>query len=842
LAKANNRDASESQWRGVDRQFEETFGTGYLDRWQVAQASELAINWNKLFPYQLLLLKRNEEGKWSKTSFGPPPVTLPIPPQTLNIDMPFAMTVEATQGGVIEQANGAPFRDISLQGTTGVLPLRNTTAKPAILNPLQGIFLGTSNTILGAANTVTTVKNAVGVGDSTPPNVIPETDFASKADNSPAFGTGYYQFLLLKRFLEWYAEAKKGSSYRNITLGFAVYKEQEVYLVTPQAFSVARSASQPLSYQYSLKLRAWGRVVLSEGAVGGQAHHKFVGRDPNLYARVGNALDAARTAMSLARNTITSFAGDLNNLIETNVRKAQLFVSDATGTSVMGHQIAPGLIPELKTPLLTAIAEGRFSFLTADNYNLVVPLAGGVNWPMVDLLAELSKLANEEAEQKSSGRVGQQTTVLNNKRSSSPALSVFTDPPLEFWKYVSLDALVLKPSTIRNIQNALDEVRNLRRGDFEDFRDEMLRAIANYEQAVGVGDSTVMATLGVPVRPQVREVTDQDWDVLFAMQQIAQQYDAMAASSSIDARPAVSVMDVMAGFADRSGVAFTRPTSKFLVPVPYGYTLEQLANQYLGNPDRWMEIATLNGLRTPYIDETGWMQDFATNGVGNQFSVVDASRYFVNQTVWLSALGVKREKRRITKIQQLGPSLALVTVNGQANLDRFKLSNEAFVHAFLPGTTNSLQYIYIPSDAPADEDWITKSIPGVDTLDPLFTVGGVDLMLDTAGDLVITPDGSTRLSSGLHNLIQRLRIAIGTPRGSLFRHPDFGFGIKVGSSTADVSAQDILIAAKQFVKDEEGFTGVQYAAVRKVANGLTLSMSVGIEGVNKNVPVTIDLR
>jgi hypothetical protein len=183
-----------------------------------------------------------------------------------------------------------------------------------------------------------------------------------------------------------------------------------------------------------------------------------------------------------------------------------------------------------------------------------------------------------------------------------------------------------------------------------------------------------------------------------------------------------------------------------------------------------------------------------------------------------------------------------LSLSGEGDLHRFTLAKEAFVQSFLPETVNSLQYLYIPSDDEVETDWQTRSIPGVDTFDPLFRVGGADLMLTSDGDLAITSDGTTRLAVGLTNLIQRVRIAVATPQGSLLRHPEFGFGVSPGTSTSDVTASQVLAAAKNFVKNEEGFDGVDYAAVNKSGGTLTLSMSVKIAGVGKTIPINVTLR
>lgn len=797
--------------------------------WDVANAASLSLNWNKLFPFQLVIMER-KEGIWSIAK-SPSPFTLPIGPQSLSIDMAFAFQVEATQGGIIEQSNGAPFRDIVLQGTTGVLPLRGTVEKPASFNVAQGIFAGTVNASQAFAS-----QAAQSLNLAQPQNIIPEADFDKNSGGfSIGESTGYFQFLLLKRYLEWYANVKKTSAGVNLCLGLAVWKEKEIYLVTPNKFTVSRSAQAGLTYNYTLAMRAWKRVV-NQTAVGGvQVPHTFPGRDANSYAKVINGIENARRVLENGRNILQAIRADVNNLVFGNIRRVTLFAKDVLGTSAAATDFPASLVEDFKNGIL-------------ELQNLPDIIGPNPLPQTAQLMKDIDALSSSSQKSKTGGgssAVGQLKQSLANNQGSSPALDAFVKPEnyYDFWSRIPVDTLNLRPETVRRLEKEKESIRDLRREDFERMRDDIAAVLADFESSVGVGNSTYNSVYGDTNRTPVRaEPSDNDWDIIFSLGETMRQLEAMAASSSINRVQNNTPSDFVAGLAQRSGIAYSVPTSKYLVPFPYGYTLEQLSSKYLGTPDRWIEIATLNGLKSPYVDETGFTQDFVTNGSGNKFSVTDASRYYVDQSVWLSALGVKREKRHITKIEKLSPTLAIITVDGEADLSRFKTSLEAFVQAFTPETVNSLQYIYIPSDEQVENDWLTKSIPGIDDFDPLFRVGGADLLLDNNGDLVITRDGTTRLAVGLTNLIQRLRIGLATPQGSLARHPEFGFGIIAGTSTADLSAKSVLAAAKSFVQNEDGFSGVTSASVYKNGNSMSISLAVQVAGTGKTVPITVELK
>ncbi len=99
--------------------------------------------------------------------------------------------------------------------------------------------------------------------------------------------------------------------------------------------------------------------------------------------------------------------------------------------------------------------------------------------------------------------------------------------------------------------------------------------------------------------------------------------------NQVDQTP--SSLEFVAGLAQQAGIFFNIPKSKYAVPMPYGHSLERLALQYLGNANRWHEIATLNNLRDPYIDEEGFAIALLTNAVGHQIVLPNVDNLFVSQ-------------------------------------------------------------------------------------------------------------------------------------------------------------------------------------------------------------------
>lgn len=177
------------------------------------------------------------------------------------------------------------------------------------------------------------------------------------------------------------------------------------------------------------------------------------------------------------------------------------------------------------------------------------------------------------------------------------------------------------------------------------------------------------------------------------------------------------------------------------------------------------------------------------------------------------------------------------------DISAFKLSDGATIHAFLPDTVNCRQVIYIPSDVePSEDDYQTKGVPGIDEFDPLLRVAGQDILITQSGDLVVTPDGDTPVAQGLTNITQYVRIALSVPKGTLLHHPDFGLAVPIGVNTADLDPEELADAARDLFEGDSTFTGLQSVAVSKSGPSATLALSVGVRGVSKFIPISVDVQ
>jgi hypothetical protein len=790
-------------------------------------------NWNQLFPYQLIIVEQTGDGRYTRPQPGLTmggqsafQYTLPMPPESFQISMPFAINNSVTLGGHIEEHNGAPTRMITMTGTTGVFAGRGQAIQPQAFQWRDAVFAGT---VTAARATATAAKSIV--NPKFTDNTVPQSDFNGTTEGSGAL-TGWYQFRLLQLFFESYVEMKKNKEKRNTRLALATWKDEAVYLVSPMQFVVDKNSGSPLEYHYNLTFKAYKRVKLDRGLADKVKPYRPIDVSPGALSKTLNTLTAARLVLQGAKKTLMAVGGDVDRTIFEPIRQLTLLCKDTLSLPLSVSDLSDSIAQNTKTAVLQIVSVRK----DKDDWLQNVKRVGRhVSANAQAIHDAIKSLGTEKADNTDVSTISQALV------DSHPANSAFDKPSdnYDYFSNVPVGDLKLSPSMQNAIAAERRRVHNLTRLDYQNMANGIQSSADAYAAAIGAGHPTYNAIYGLqaPTSTIIDNPTDDDFNTLFYLNQLALEMRRFAVANTDDAK--LTSIAAVAGLATRSGIAFTQPRSKFAVPFPYGGSLEQLAFQYLKDPDRWIEIASLNGLQTPYVDEVGFQLTLLVNGANNTLFVSSADHLFVGQPVFISSDTTVRTPRTITKIDILALNQVLVTVDGEANMDQFITLAHAKLEAFLPNTVNSQQVIYIPSDlAPKDRDFTTKSIPGVDEHDSFIAVGGVDLLLTPANDLVITPDGDSRWSVGLTNIIQKVRLAMSTVQGTLSRHPDYGLPIEVGMSLADLNAAQIVRAVEGMFAGDPTFTDIKAAHIDVTGPLAALNIAVEVAGVSQIIPIS----
>jgi hypothetical protein len=693
---------------------------------------------------------------------------LPLTPKQLQITDQFAINTSATMRGVIEEHNGVKFKMISASGTTGIWPGR--------INFEDGVL-------------ITPEKEDKGVG------------------------TGYFQALLLQQFLEQYAMAKKDPAKKRWRLVFDCPKTNESFIVTPIQYSVTKSERSPNEFLYNMQFKAWKRVDLNSAkkdiALGS------IKPDVSAFDKFNQALSKGRSFMSSSLNTIKAIRADFRKPFDA-LRKVSMFVKDASGAVLQLSDLPSKILQDIDSSIKKVAsdlgaADSNFSAAFANPFGLDRGKGAESKARSVvsKITSENAKFEGVSAEQIEAGVLG---VEARDAQRSSPINDIFNEPEgnFDFFNGIDVNSLELTPQQQIAIEDEIELNALISVEELKEITQELQDLMLDLTNSFGAGDAFFSEVYG---RPEPKErattMTLEEFELISALEEIVLNLNILTSTRELDDDRRQSSLEYVGGLADDSDITFdSASTAKQLVPVPFNLTIEEISARYLGDADRYNEIITLNNLRSPYIDEDGFFYSLLSNGDGRQFNIEANENLFVGQKIQLSSNTVPTFTRKITNVEKITDTNYLITVDGLSNLDLLKTNDQAKIKAFLPGTVNSQNQIYIPSDIIVDEEPRTFEIASLND-DPLTNFSKVDWLLDDNGDIVLNSFGEVGLANGITNLIQSLKMKVLTQKGQLLSNSSFGLGLAPGAIVNDINTESVLKDLREMVLQDPRFEAVE---------------------------------
>jgi len=308
-------------------------------------------------------------------------------------------------------------------------------------------------------------------------------------------------------------------------------------------------------------------------------------------------------------------------------------------------------------------------------------------------------------------------------------------------------------------------------------------------------------------------------------------------------------------------------TSGYLTQLRYQESLQALAERTLGDPDAWINIAIANGLKPPYIDEVGEKLLLLASADGNQINIaatdsqgkLNIDKLFINQLVLLqSDTQPFPEQRIIQNIIEVPVSGELILeLDGDSDLDRYKLSESAHIRIFKPNTINSSFYILIPTDeeletedTQLDTPWFLQSSSESEKRQR------VDLGLDKdSGDLILSSSNDLSLSFGIANSAQAVLLKLGITEGELRRHSGFGLTAVQGRTNINIEEvkQQIINSITNNISSDDRFDRIEQLDVYDLrarvpsqtgdeSNALYVVLSVSLAGSDTVIPISFKVN
>lgn len=730
--------------------------------------------------------------------------TLPITPQQLSITDQYAINTTATMRGVIEEHNGVKFKTISASGTTGIWPTRTAYEDPNTAG--LSLFGGTLSAIGGAVSAFNKLTSKSSVSE-----IRPEGD--------ELYRTGYYQAILLQQFLEQYSIAKKNPKNKGWRLVFDCPKTGESFVVTPQQYTVTRSQRSPGEFTYSMQFRAWKRIDIK--ATGKQIPAAVTPLTKNFFQKTVTVLDNARNLMSASINVVKAVRADYRQVFD-QLRKVTLLAKDLGGLAKTVADFPNQLVKDWESATKQWSADLKSEDKSAINKKFKQSKSALTLGAISGSSAMYEGVSSEQVE---AGLLGKKAKDSNRASSLN---KTFNEPEanFEFLSAIPVDDLKLNPKQSNDLQDEVESNSLMSIDEVKEIKNNMQSLALDLTNNFGAGDDFFAKMYGRQTpKERATPMTLEEFELVKGLEEAVLHLNLMTATRELDDSRKETSLEYVGGLADDSGIPFqSDSTAKILVPVPYGLTVEQISARYLKNPDRHNEIVTLNNLRSPYIDEDGFYYVLLSNGDGRQFNIESKENLYVGQKIQLNSNTVPAFYRKITAIEKITDTNYLLTVDGSDNLNSLKLIDNAKLKAYLPGTINSQNQIYIPTDTNLANTPRTFDIPFLKE-DPLTGFSKIDWLLDENGDVVLNSFGEVSLANGTTNLVQALKMKITTKKGTLLSNPEFGLGLQPGISVSDADIQNILKDLRDMVLQDSRFQGIENIEINILPPEVSISIN-----------------
>lgn len=814
-------------------------------------------NWKKFFAYRLLIVRAKDTNPADyeivQDSTGKQLIyNLPINPQNIVIQMPFASVTTILADGVLVESNGSPLKNIAIQGTTGLVPFRDTEATSYDSSLLSAFAPNIARSIGGAASAAKSIgSNAA----------------EARAKNLIFENTGYAQFHKLSQFLQYFAFLSKQTKNKDLRLVLDMLKDNTTYLVTPKNFALQRAADSPLEYRYTIQLEAWKRISLNSAPAkdfNTQLAEGFLDK----MRKVMSAIRGVFRVISQAKSIIGAIRADINRILDT-IRTVAVLVKNIMGDILAIIDLPLGIMRDTREALdglIGSVVGGASSISSAASgfNNQVNKIWNGFITNKTN--AKLTGLTDSSLIPKSGAGVGTSSTVqqrvtAQGSKSDSSSTPSPTDQSLstknksggtilakafdkpydnfDFFDKLNVSDLNLSSNIKSKINDEINRVNQLTRSDYEDIRDYLDEVSADLATAFGHGSNRLNSVKGYvagPKTPLSGPLGRQQFQILSAFRKLSQTIDLLTFRDFKGGSPVQNSFNFIGGILNNTNIEFSSNyAGKFAVPFPYGGTLQQLAKQYLGSEDRFTEIILLNNLQSPYIDEDGQYQSLTSDSYKNIFNISDGSELYLNQILYFTASNRVPFSRQITAIKQIDANNWQVSVSGDdLNL---QTSRSAKVQYFQKNTVSSRNLIFIPTKAsPAGIPDRIKPIPAFENqLNPLIQIAGIDIALGSDNGLILSSSGELSLAGGLTNLLQALKLKMITPKGALSKHDSYGFGVQPGTPTSEIDFENLRNQIAATILSDPRFSEVNVTDLSYSNATLSIAGTVSISGVNVGV-------
>lgn len=414
-----------------------------------------------------------------------------------------------------------------------------------------------------------------------------------------------------------------------------------------------------------------------------------------------------------------------------------------------------------------------------------------------------------------------------------------------FISQISLQELSLSPDEAILRDTESQRVLGLDIESFEQMVDFIKKRTSIFSQTIGLGDATTAALYGISVEATKRSATISDLDIIAEFNNTKKYITGIIYDLKTRQKVSPNLLKTANDNIDPLSDVVIDTSYRSYVPVPFEISLQHMAKKYLNDASKWYELATVNNLQPPFVDESGTKLSLLAPAAVNNLIIPSSQKehLYVGIKVSIGSYRIREETRIIEKIIVNDNGTMVLFLSGAQDLNKLKSAEGAFVRVYNPNTTRRNEFVLIPS---SNEGFtITPSpTPSSDELRRLeraFINFGIDIARDlTTDDFLIDANGNFKFSSGYAAVKQAVMYTLRTTEGELPFHPSFGVTANIGDRFYGTTDEALLFGEllRSSLLSDTRFTNVVINRVSTTGSGIALSLLVSIQGLNDPIPLS----
>lgn len=412
--------------------------------------------------------------------------------------------------------------------------------------------------------------------------------------------------------------------------------------------------------------------------------------------------------------------------------------------------------------------------------------------------------------------------------------------------YIELTEISLTQSELIILKEEQKRLRNLSIVDFKDMSYFLRNTASLAFQTIGLGDEDGVLVQGFTLTEAQRGYSTEDLDQINDVFELADEIDGIIFYLQQKTEQNPNLLAVANRNIDIDSPVVFNQTYTSAISYPFVDSLEYMSDFYLNSKDRWFEIATINNLQPPYVDKTGEKEYLLGPGTLSSVKISsNKSNYLkIGTKVKIGSYTVRDEARSVLKIVKLDDGTMILSLSGEPDLAKLKVSEKAYIKIYKPQTVNEDSLLLIPVDAASP--LIQGKQPSLDVLkklDKSFLNFGIDIRRDEkTGELLVAKNGDFDIIYGMPAVRQALFAMLSTNTNELPFHPEYGIPLAAVIGSRFYGSIGFVAAFSEILRDiilsDSRYSSVVIQELAATETTVSINLIVAINDSDVIIPLS----